>query len=1009
MKKGTVFVCTILLMSVLPLGFLSTAVATPTQHSISVDSNQYQQVSLGQISEGDELVIEYSLDEDIDVLLLNQQQYTSWINGGTAHIKSGSDYADNSDEYIFTIPATDNYHLIFDNSEQAGETASTGTTVTGDATTTVQSASEDRVQTRVWVDVDSIAHIHAPEIDQGEVLSIDVRCDIGLTSTQDLDFLLLDSIQSDFVGTVTEWNRHASFEDTCSHNWEYEVSKDSGWTLLVDNSDAARTDGLDNGIMVDVELSVRGLVPLIEVVDTSRMIDSGDYYRVDTGFIPANGVIDIDFGFWSHGTGLLTDDLDIMVMESSEANDYENGNNMEVLSHATQLDATSQSWSYQFPEAGSYSVIFDNTDEPSDGAGDGSDIQVEIGITSLTIPSLFGNIWTGWHQSRHYTEEGGHMALDFGTLTTGDDLYYYLDGTNEGGSVWSSKEFDVMLMTEDNYDLYVTGSSTFTVITDGTNYEQGGLIPLVENVTIPADDDYVLVMDAADGPNSDSADENGDWIWEFIVLSEGGSIENLQAQDSRYQQTFSMSSFSPPDSDNDGVRNGLDACQFTPSGAVVGVDGCSSAESDSDGDGVANNNDQCPDSAYGASVDANGCELQPDADGDGVNDENDVCPNTPAGDAVNANGCADSQLDDDNDGVANDKDLCPNTPPNSNVDASGCKVESDTDNDGVSDANDACPNTPNGALVDANGCANSQLDDDNDGIQNGQDTCANTPTGAMVNSNGCADSQLDSDSDGITDDQDLCPNTPLGVSVDANGCETQVNSDADNDGVEDNVDDCANTPANAGVDANGCSQSQLDSDNDGVMNDQDTCENTPSGVNVDSNGCEIQSDTDADNDGVSDTNDQCSGTPTNATVDTDGCADSQLDSDNDGVMNDQDACSNSTAGISVDATGCEIQSNPDSDNDDVGDNTDTCPNTPAGASVNTNGCADSQLDDDNDGVMNDLDECNNTAPGFAVGVNGCSLASLETDQDDDDENGLPGFTVMISVLALIGAAFMRRD
>ena len=110
----------------------------------------------------------------------------------------------------------------------------------------------------------------------------------------------------------------------------------------------------------------------------------------------------------------------------------------------------------------------------------------------------------------------------------------------------------------------------------------------------------------------------------------------------------------------------------------------------------------------------------------------------------------------------------------------------------------------------------------------------------------------------------------------------------------------------------------------------------------------------------------------------------------------------------MDTTGCEIQSNPDSDNDDVGDNTDTCPNTPAGASVDTNGCADSQLDDDNDGVMNDLDECNNTAQGFAVGANGCSLASLETDQDDE-ENGLPGFTVIISVIALLGAAFIRRD
>ena len=93
-----------------------------------------------------------------------------------------------------------------------------------------------------------------------------------------------------------------------------------------------------------------------------------------------------------------------------------------------------------------YSIIFDNTDEPSGGAGDGTDIQVEIGVTSLTIPSLFGNLWTGWHQSRHYADEGDIMALDLGTLNSGDDVYYYIDGNNEGGSLWSAKEYDILFL-----------------------------------------------------------------------------------------------------------------------------------------------------------------------------------------------------------------------------------------------------------------------------------------------------------------------------------------------------------------------------------------------------------------------------------------------------------------------------------------------------------------------------------------------------------------------------------
>ena len=72
---------------------------------------------------------------------------------------------------------------------------------------------------------------------------------------------------------------------------------------------------------------------------------------------------------------------------------------------------------------------------------------------------------------------------NLGTLNSGDDVYYYVDGKNEGGSMWSSKEFDILFMTKQNYDLYVNGSS-FTAITDGTNYKEGGLVPAIENMSI---------------------------------------------------------------------------------------------------------------------------------------------------------------------------------------------------------------------------------------------------------------------------------------------------------------------------------------------------------------------------------------------------------------------------------------------------------------------------------------------------------------------------------------------
>ena len=112
--------------------------------------------------------------------------------------------------------------------------------------------------------------------------------------------------------------------------------------------------------MVDIELSTRSLIPMVEITDTTRLIESGDYHRVDVGLQPQNGVIDIDFSFWSHGlTAIALDDLDILVMESYEADRYEQGSrDIDILGHASHLDATGQSWSCQFPNLGSYSIIF---------------------------------------------------------------------------------------------------------------------------------------------------------------------------------------------------------------------------------------------------------------------------------------------------------------------------------------------------------------------------------------------------------------------------------------------------------------------------------------------------------------------------------------------------------------------------------------------------------------------------------------------------------------------------
>ena len=954
MRKISLLITSLMLLSFMPLGIVQNSEASLGQNSISVNSGSYQAISLGNIDSGNELEVEYSVDGDIDVLLLNSAQYSAWLNGGSTHIESGSDYDGDSDSYVFAIRQTDSYYMIFDNSNQAGFASATGNTVTGDSTIAVTIPNGDLIKTRAWADIDSHSEIIIPATDSGDILSINIDCDIGFTSGDDLDYFLMDSVQTNTLQTSNwNWNMHASFEDTCSHSWEYETGKDSGWSLIVDNSDQGRTDGLSNGIMVDIEIDVRNLIPLVEVADTSRMINSGDYYRIDTGYMPANGVLDIDYSFWSHGTAILTDDLDILVMESSEANEYENSNDATVLGHTTILDAGSQSWSYQFPNAGTYSIIFDNTDEPDGGASDGSNIQVEIGITSLTIPSLFGNIWTGWHQSTHYADEGDHMALDFGNLSTGDDIYYYIDGKNEGGSIWSSKEFDILFMNKINYDLYVNGSS-FSVISDGTKYKEDGLIPAIDNMSISSNDSYMLVLDAADGPNSNSADENGDWRWEFIVLSDGNSITNIHAEDNHYEDVISVGTISSPDSDGDGVRDGLDECQSTSSGVTVDSNGCDTSQLDGDGDGVTNDVDQCPNSPSGESVDMNGCaQSELDDDNDGVANDIDLCLNTPAGESVNANGCSQSQLDDDNDGVANDVDQCLNTPA--------------------------------GESVNANGCSQSQLDDDNDGVMNIDDLCPNSLPNEIVNSSGCSQ-QSDDDADGVTNSDDSCPSTPNGESVDSNGC-SPSQLDSDNDGYTNNNDQCGNTPIGESVDANGCSQSQLDDDADGVANSEDSCPNSPVGESVSPDGC-TDSQLDNDGDGVSDDLDQCPNTPAGESVDVVGCP--ETDDDNDGVNNEQDQCPNTPTGSNVDINGCiELI---DDDDDGISNNADQCSDTPIGETVDSYGCSQSQLEND--------ETSDETEP------------SSETDTEEDS-GGLPGFGILITLasfsLAILFIGLRRND
>src|SRR5204863_294627 len=73
---------------------------------------------------------------------------------------------------------------------------------------------------------------------------------------------------------------------------------------------------------------------------------------------------------------------------------------------------------------------------------------------------------------------------------------------------------------------------------------------------------------------------------------------------------FDHGGWKPPDTDTDGVLDGLDKCPGTPAGAKVDANGCPLVQvGDSDRDGVPDDRDKCPGTPAGTAVDQNGCMI----------------------------------------------------------------------------------------------------------------------------------------------------------------------------------------------------------------------------------------------------------------------------------------------------------------------------------------------------------------------------------------------------------------
>lgn len=216
------------------------------------------------------------------------------------------------------------------------------------------------------------------------------------------------------------------------------------------------------------------------------------------------------------------------------------------------------------------------------------------------------------------------------------------------------------------------------------------------------------------------------------------------------------------------------------------------------------------------------------------------------------------------------------------------------------------------------------------------------------------------------------------------------------DYVESWTDNCSNEESIPwDSDGDGCID---DSDGDGVKDNADLCSGFDDNVDIDGDTIPDDCDSliDSDADGVADSSDTCSGYDDAVDVDADGIpdgCDSLIDSDGDGVSDTNDVCLGHNDSIDIDQDGIPdgCDSLIDSDGDGISDAADQC-----------EGYND-LLDQDGDGIP---DNCDQTPmPEDDQNV------TDTTPVDDGEATSIPGFGLILSITAALGAALVatQRD
>jgi hypothetical protein len=513
-----------------------------------IDAGSELVLELGSVPEGWWVVVSHDSDENpIDITVMTKSNWETYTP--STALTNGTELSTTFSIFRWQIDQSDDYVVIFDNSERFdggadGLVAATLDKGYGDdgASARVTDYASYDYHDRLYVQPSELFRYDFGQVGPGSYLHMNVDVEDWFSGGVD-GFLVEGNNIDSFLNGDDTWNRNASFFDISINNWYFEPDYLASWSIFIENGPRGESNQMVEAAVVDVHFDVDAMDDF-DIIKTSRMVESGEAWHGELGLRGAGTVL--DFSLDLEG---FTSEIDILILNTTEALRYLEGENVSVLGHASLINTDSwDSWSYTFSEQNTYSILLDNTDSPIGGGAETRPIHAEITVNEATLSSN----WLGWTKSRHYIEDDSYLTFDLGELFTGDELYYRISGKHFGSGFMQG--FDVALMTNDEYSKMVAGE-TPAIIEGGSDIDTwfGSL----SSYEVETDGDYVLVIEIGDKIAGGSSDD-GAWMMDFTVKSLG-SVTLEQAMDENYWLTATHHTQVPEGTttidDQDGQRN----------------------------------------------------------------------------------------------------------------------------------------------------------------------------------------------------------------------------------------------------------------------------------------------------------------------------------------------------------------------------------------------------------------------------------------------------------------------